>query len=118
MAANDYKQNRINEEVRRELSLILREVKDPRIPKMASVVSARVSSDLKYAKVFVSYLGEAQDKDVLCGLKAASGFLRGKLGARLCMRAVPELMFEIDHSAQTGARIDELLKKIKDDADD
>lgn len=112
MAINDYKQGRINEEVRRELSLLLRDVKDPRVPEMASVVGARVSSDLKYAKVFVSYLGDAPEKDVLRGLKMASGFLRKKLGEHLNMRAVPELMFEIDHSAKTGARIDMLLKKI------
>ena len=62
--ANGYKQGRINEEVKRELALIIRDVKDPRIPPMTSVVHAQVSPDLKYANVFVSILGEYDEKEV------------------------------------------------------
>lgn len=118
MADNYYKQNRINEEIRRELSLILREVKDPRIPSLVTVSSAKVSIDLKYAKIYVSWLGDDAEKDVLKGLRAASGFLRKRLGERLNLRSVPELTFEVDHSIQTGARIDQLLKQIKQEEEE
>ena len=69
--ANGYKQGRINEEVKRELALIIRDVKDPRIPPMTSVVHAQVSPDLKYAKVFVSILGDYDEKKFARDLKPA-----------------------------------------------
>lgn len=111
--ANSYKQGRINEEVKREMALILREVKDPRIPSMTSVVHAQVSPDLKYAKIYISILGNYDEKEVKKGLKASAGFMRRQLGNRLVMRNVPELSFEFDRSVETGARIDRILKEIE-----
>ncbi len=110
--ANTYKQGRVNEEVKRELALIIRDVKDPRIPSMTSVVHAEVSSDLKYAKVYISILGEYNEAEVRKGLKACKGFIRGQLGKRLALRNVPELTFEFDRSVETGARIDKILRDI------
>lgn len=113
--ANSYKQGRINEEIKRELALIIRDVKDPRIPPMTSVVHAQVSPDLKYAKVFVSILGDYDEKEVRKGLKACKGYMRSQLGNRLALRNVPELTFEFDRSVETGARIEQILKRIEDE---
>lgn len=106
-----YKQDRVNEDVKRILSQILRDIKDPRIPPMPSVMHAEVSPDLKYAKIFISFYGEYDEAEVRRGLKAAKGFIRKRLGEQLGMRYVPELTFEIDHSAGNAARIEELIKK-------
>lgn len=116
--ANGYKQGRINEEVKRELALIIRDVKDPRIPPMTSVVHAQVSPDLKYAKVFVSILGEYDEKEVCKGLKACKGYMRSQLGQRLSLRNVPELTFEFDKSVEMGARIDKILREIEKSGED
>lgn len=102
--------NRINEEMKREMGAILRELKDPRIPLMTSVVAAEVTQDLRYAKIYVSVLGdEAVQKDALAGLKKASGFVRREVGRRLNLRMTPEIQFTLDHSIEHGAHINELL---------
>ncbi len=116
--ANGYKQGRINEEVKRELALIIRDVKDPRIPPMTSVVHAQVSPDLKYAKAFVSILGDYDEKEVRKGLKACKGYMRSQLGQRLSLRNVPELTFEFDKSVEMGARIDKILREIEKSGED
>ncbi len=104
--------NRINEEVKRELSEILRDLKDPRIPMMTSVVTVNVTNDLRYAKVFVSVLGdEAVKKDAIAGLKQAGGFVRREIGHRLNLRYTPELVWELDNSIEHGAHINELLHR-------
>lgn len=110
--ADQYKRGRVNEEVKKELALVLRDIKDPRIPEFVSVMHVEVSPDLKYAKAFLSILGQYDEREVRRGLKAANGFIRKKLGDRLQMRIVPELTFEIDHTVETGARIEQLLKEI------
>ena len=109
----NYKRDRINEEVKRELSLILPQVKDPRIPPMPSIVAVDVTGDLEEAKVYVSFLGEYDETEVRRGLKAASGFVRKKLSETLRLRAVPKIIFIIDHSIETGARINDILKGLK-----
>lgn len=109
---NNYKSERINEEVRKELANILKDIKDPRIPEFPSVVSVDVSGDLKYAKVFISFLSEYNEKEVKKGLKAASGYIRKKLGNNLQMRAVPELNFYLDHSIEQGAKINRILREM------
>ena len=109
----NYKQGRVNEEVKRELSNIIRTIKDPRVPELISITAANVSSDLSYAKIYVSVIGNYDEKEVKRGLKAASGYMRKKLGENLKIRVVPELTFEIDHSAETGDRINRILKEIK-----
>jgi len=103
--------NRINEEVRRELSDILRELKDPRIPMMTSVVSVSVTADLRYATVYVSIFGEeGVKKDAISALKKSAGFVRRELGHRLNLRYTPEIIYKEDNSIEHGARINELLQ--------
>ena len=105
--------NKINEEVRRELSAILREVKDSRIPMMTSIVAVNVTNDLSYAKVYVSVMGdESVQKKALEGLKSAAGFMRREVGRRISIRHTPELIFEIDHSIEHGAHINEVISSL------
>ena len=110
--------NRINEEVRRELADILRDLKDPRIPLMTSVVSVSVTPDLRYATVYVSIFGNEEVKEnALKGLKSSQGFVRRELGHRLNLRYTPEIIYKNDDSIEHGARINELLhKEAKTDA--
>lgn len=107
--------NKINEEVRRELAAILRELKDSRIPLMTSVVAVSVTNDLSYAKVYISVMGdETAQKRALEGLRSASGFVRRELGRRINIRHTPELVFELDHSIEHGAYINNIISKLTD----
>lgn len=110
--ANNHKQGRVNEEVRRVLSRIIGEVKDPRIPPMPTIVNVKVAGDLSHATIFISFLGSYNEIEVRRGLKAASGFLRKRLGESLSLRVVPELSFVIDDSIEHGAKIDRILREI------
>ena len=101
---------RINEEIQRELSSLIRTVKDPRVTGMISVTGVDTTPDLKYAKVYISILDKSTAKEVLKGLKSASGYLRRELGRAVQLRAVPELEFIQDDSIDKGARILELLR--------
>ena len=105
--------NRINDEIQRELASQLRGLKDPRVSQVGMVSITRVdtTNDLRYARVYVSVLDKAQEKDVLKGLKSASGFLRRELGHALQLRYTPELQFIGDDSIQHGAHILELLRQ-------
>ena len=107
--------NRINEEIQRELSALFRQLKDPRVSStgMVSITHVDTTSDLRYAKVYVSVLDKSQEKEVLKGLKSASGFLRRELGQALRLRYTPELQFIGDDSSQHGARILEVLRQVE-----
>lgn len=108
--------SKINEEVRRELSNIVRELKDTRIPMMTSIVAVKVTNDLSYAKVYVSVMGdELVQKKAIEGLKSASGFVRREIGRRLQLRHTPEFLFELDHSIEQGAYINKLIHDINKD---
>lgn len=113
MRKNSIKNVRINGEVQRELStLISREIKDPRINPMTSVVQVEVAPDLKQAKVFISVLGDEQSaKDTLLGLKSAASYMRGQLAKSLNLRNTPELHFILDQSIEYGVN---MSKKIDD----
>ena len=105
---------RINEEIRAELSDILRTVKDPRVSQaMVTITHVDTTNDLRYARVWVSVLDKTQEKDVLKGLKSAAGFLRRELGSRLNLRYTPELQFMSDDSIAHGAHILDLLNHVK-----
>lgn len=107
-----YRIDRITEDIKRELIAILREVKDPRVSGMLSVVKVDVSSDLSYAKVYISaFEGIDVAKESVKGLKAASGFIRKRLGQSLHIRKTPELTFVADDSIEKGF---ELFDKLKD----
>ncbi len=111
--ANYSRTDRISEEVKRELSAVIRELKDPRLPMMTTVVSVRVTKDLKFAKAYISVLGdEAQKSGALDALKSASGFIRREIGHRLNLRNTPEFTFVADDSIEYGAHINEILKEL------
>ena len=102
---------RINEEIQRELSDQFRRLKDPRVSSgMVSITRVDTTGDLRYARVYVSALNKNQEKEILKGLKSASGFLRRELGRALQLRYTPELVFEVDHSIEYGAHILEVLR--------
>lgn len=110
----NYRGSRINEEMKREIAQVIRELKDPRIPVMTSVVAVNVTPDLKFAKVFVSIMGgEAEVKDAVKGLNSAAGFVRREIGARMKLRITPEIHFEADDSISYGAHISKLLNDIE-----
>lgn len=106
---------RINEEIQRELSDQFRRLKDPRVSQvgMVSVTQVDTTGDLRYARVYVSVLDKSQERDVLKGLKSASGFLRRELGRALQLRYTPELQFIGDDSIQHGAHILEVLRQVE-----
>ncbi|HKL99541.1 MAG TPA: 30S ribosome-binding factor RbfA [Mobilitalea sp.] len=114
MRKNSIKNTRINAEVQKELSnLISRELKDPRINPMTTVVAAEVAPDLKTAKVFISVLGDDESKkSTRQGLKSASAFLRGQLAKSLNLRNTPELTFIIDDSIEYGANMSRLINEV------
>ena len=102
---------RINEDIQRALAELFRELKDPRVQGgMVSITRADATNDLRYCRVYVSVLDKSQEKDVLRGLKSASGYLRRELGARLRLRYTPELQFVADDSIAYGAHILEVLR--------
>ena len=103
--------NRINEEIQKELSSLMRGLKDPRVQGgMVTITHVDTTSDLRYSRIFVSVLDKAQEKDVVKGLKSAAGYLRRELGASLRLRYTPELQFIADDSIEYGAHILELLR--------
>ena len=103
--------NRINEEIQKELSSLMRGLKDPRVQGgMVTITHVDTTSDLRYARIFVSVLDKSQEKDVVKGLKSAAGYLRRELGASLRLRYTPELQFIGDDSIEYGAHILELLR--------
>ena len=120
MASN--RLERTNSDIRFVLSNLLREIKDPRIAgRMISVTRVEATGDLRYCKVWLSILNLDSEKEFKKGLKSASGYLRKELGSSLSLRYTPELVFEIDHSMEYGAHINEVLKSLDikhDEADE
>lgn len=106
--------DKINTEVMRELANVIRELKDSRIPVMTSVVAVHVTNDLRYAKAYISVMGDDnQKKKAMEGLNSAAGFIRREIGKRVNLRYAPEFIFELDNSIEHGSHIDMLLKNIK-----
>jgi len=104
---------RINEDIQRVLSTLLREIKDPRLKQgMVSITAVLTTGDLRYAKVFLSVYGLESEKEFKKGLKSASGYLRRELGGILDLRYTPELIFVLDKSIERGARINTLLNDL------
>ncbi len=107
-----YRQGRINDEFQKEVAMILREVKDPRVAKaFISVTGAAVTPDLKYAKVYYSSL-MGDKKETKKGLIAATGFIRGQIARRMNLRITPEITFIEDGSIEYGAKISKILEGI------
>ena len=102
--------DRINEEIQRELASLIPTVKDPRVTGMISVMAVDTTTDLRYAKVFISILDKSDEQQVMRGRKSAAGWLRRELGHRLQLRYTPELSFVLDESIDKGAHILAMLR--------
>ncbi|GIM27799.1 ribosome-binding factor A [Clostridium polyendosporum] len=112
-----YRGGRINEEVRKEVSDIIRNnIKDPRLTAMVSITNVSVTKDLRFAKVYVSIFGknEEEQQNSFLALKNSSSFVRKEIGHRINLRYTPEIIFEMDNSIEHGLHIDALLEKIKE----
>ncbi|MGG7175984.1 30S ribosome-binding factor RbfA [Clostridium paraputrificum] len=112
----NYRGGRINEEVKREISSLIRdEIKDVRLTAMISVTAVKVTKDLRYAKVYVSIFSkdEEEKKNNLEALKSAAGFVRREIAQRINLRHSPQIIFELDDSIDYGMHIDSLIEKAK-----
>jgi len=111
MATN--KLQRINEDISRTLSALLREVKDPRVQQgMISIVAVDTTSDLKFAKIHLSVMGLEDEKRLMKGLQSTAGYLRRELGRVLDIRHTPELIFKLDKSMEHGAHVSKILQSL------
>ena len=105
--------NRINEEIQKELSSLLRTVKDPRVQDtMISITRVETTPDLRYTKVYVSFLQEEKAAEAMKGLKSAAGFLRRQLGTNLRLRYAPEIVWAHDDSITYGAKMLNLINSL------
>ena len=106
--------NRINEEIQKELSSLLRTVKDPRVQgTMNSITRVETTPDLRYTKVYVSFLQEEKAKDAMAGLKSAGGWIRRQLGSNLKLRYSPEIVWALADSITDGARMLKLINSLE-----
>lgn len=115
MKKNSIKNIRINEEVLRALTDIIRNnVKDPRVdPMRTSVTDVEVAPDLKTCKIYISILGDDdQKKDTMTGLKSSGGFIRHELAEKVNLRNTPELTFIEDDSIEYGVRMSKLIDEV------
>lgn len=112
-----FRSDRRNEEVRKTISEIVREMKDPRISPMTTLTDVDMTNDLKYAKVKVSVYDEddAKRRSSVDALNHAAGFISHELGARMRIRAVPSLKFTLDNSIVYSVRISEILNELHKD---
>ena len=105
--------NGINQEIQKELSELLRGVKDPRVQDvMISITRVETTPDLRYTKVYVSFLQEHKASDAMAGLKSAAGFLRRQLAQNLQLRYAPEIQWALDDSITYGAKMLELINNL------
>ena len=121
MRKNSIKNTRVNGEVQRELSNIIRGgIKDPRVAPMTSVVAVEVAPDLKTCKAYISVFGDEKAQvDTLKGLKSAEGFIRRELARKLNMRNTPQITFVMEQSISYGVamskKIDDVTKDLKNE---
>ena len=115
MRKNSIKNTRINSEVQKELSVIIRqEIKDPRIHMMTTVTDVSVATDLKTCKVFISVLGDEKAKtETIAGLRSAEGYIRKQLARTLNMRNTPTLTFVLDNSIEYGATMSKKIDEVQ-----
>lgn len=117
MRKNSIKNTRINGEVMKELSIIIRqEIKDPRIHMMTSVTDVEVAPDLKTCKAYISVMGSEEDKkNTIAGLRSAEGYVRRQLAKRLNLRNTPEIQFKLDQSIEYGVTMSRLIDEVNRD---
>lgn len=115
MRKNSIKNIRLNGEVMREMSIIIRdEIKDPRIHPMTSVSAVEVAPDLKTCKVYISVLGnEKEQQDTIEGLRSAAGYARKCLASSLNLRNTPEIRFILDQSIEYGIRMSKKIDEVR-----
>ncbi len=119
MKKNTNRMNKVDEELKKEISSIISlELKNPHLTGLISVSKVKTSPDLKYARVYVTMINEKDKKENLRVLKQSSGFIRSLIAKRINMRYTPELVFEFDDSIEYGARIDEIINKISKELND
>lgn len=113
MGKNQTRFNRVDEELKKQVSsIIMNDIKDPHLTGLISVTKAKVTPDLKYAKVYVSILNAKNTKQDLAILKKSSGLTRSLLAKRMNLRITPEIIFVLDDSMEYGAKIDSILRDI------
>lgn len=113
MQKNNNRFNRVDEELKKQVSnIIMNDIKDPNLKGLISVTKAKVTPDLKYAKVYVSILNAKDVKKDLTILKKSAGLTRSLIAKRMNLRITPEIIFELDDSMEYGARIDSILREI------
>ena len=117
MKKRSIKNTRINAEVQRELSIIIREgIQDPRVGIMTTVVAVEVAPDLKTAKAFISVLGDEKTKaDTIQGLESAKGHIRRELARSLNLRNTPEMKFVLEQSIEYGAHMSKIIDDVNKD---
>lgn len=104
---------RLSEDIKNELAILFRELKDPRVSKMLSIIKVDLSNDLSYCKVYVSAIeGSEQTEKSVEGLVAAAGFIRREMSSRLKMRKMPEFRFVADNSIEYSANINKIIKEL------
>ncbi len=110
---NSNRMDRVNEELKKEISLVIdQKLKNPNITGIISVTKVKTSTDLKYARVYISLINSKSKKSTLEGIKNASGFIRTEIAKRVNLRYTPELTFEIDESMEYSSKIENILKEI------
>lgn len=120
MRKNSIKMTKVNNEVLKELSNIIRgEIKDPRINPLTSVVDVNVAPDLKTCKAYISVLGDVESQQkTIAGLKSASGFIRSQLAKNLNLRNTPEITFVLDQSIEYGVNMSRLIDEVNNNEHD
>lgn len=114
MPKNENRLNRVNEELKKEISQIISfELKNPEITGLISVTKVKITPDLKYAKVYVSLLNSKNEEKTIEALKQSAGFIRSLIAKRINLRITPELVFERDNSMEYGEKIENILKDLK-----
>ena len=113
MPKNEARLNRINEQLKKELSQVINyELKNSNVTGMITVTKVKITPDFKYAKVYVSILNSKNINKTLEGLKDSAGFIRSRIAKTINLRITPELVFEIDDSLEYGERIDTIIKEL------
>ncbi len=113
MPKSENRLNRINEELKKEISQIISfELKNPEATGLISVTKVKITPDFKYAKVYISLLNTKNDEKTMEALKQSAGFVRSLLAKRVNLRMTPELVFEQDDSMEYGMKIDSILKDL------
>ena len=116
MPSNSNRMNKIDEELKKEIGLIISiELKNPHLTGLISVTKVKTTPDFRFARVYVSMINEKSKKENLSILKQSSGYIRSAIAKRINLRTTPELVFEFDESLEYGSRIDEILKDITKD---